>query len=165
VVAPVKVGEGPVKSSRIRRLLIAGELKAANELLGYPYSFSREVIRGDGRGARLGFPTANLTVAKEKLLPPQGIYGAWAKLDDQSYPALLHLGPRPTVGQDAISTEVHLLDFPERALYGESLTVTPEVALREVGAFRNTDELVEQMEKDKTQYIEYMNRKEKHRAS
>lgn len=165
VVAPVKAGEGPVKSSRIRRLLAAGELKAANDLLGYDYFFSGEVVKGDGRGARLGFPTANMSVPPEKQLPPHGIYGVRADVAGQTYPALMHLGPRPTVGQDAVSTEVHILDFPERPLYGETVTVTPEVALREVGAFRDTGELVRQMKEDKKQYIEYMNRKEKHRAS
>lgn len=165
VVAPVKIADGPVKSSRIRRLLAAGDLKTANELLGYEYSFSGEVIRGDGRGARLGFPTANLKVPRAKQLPPHGIYGAWARVAEATYPALMHLGPRPTVGQDAVSVEVHLLDFPGRELYGEQIRVTPEVGLREVEAFRDTGELVRQMEKDKIQYIEYMNRKENTRAS
>lgn len=165
VVPPVKDGEGPVKSSRIRRLLSAGDLKAANRMLGYDYSFAGRVVRGDGRGARLGFPTANLDVPKEKLLPPHGIYGATAFVGETGYHSLVHLGPRPTVGQAGVSVEVHLLDFEYRELYGESIRVTPEVALRAVETFPDTGTMVAQIKQDKQEYMEYIDRKEKSRAS
>lgn len=165
VVPPVKDGDGPVKSSRIRRLLAAGDLQAAARLLGYDYSFAGSVVRGDGRGARLGFPTANLDVPEEKLLPPHGIYGAMARLGETDFHALVHLGPRPTVGQEAVTAEVHLLGFEYRELYGESLLVTPEVALRNVETFPDQGAMVEQIKKDKLEYMEYIDRKEKSRAS
>jgi len=165
VVPPVKDGEGPVKSSRIRRVLQAGDLVAAAHMLGYSYSFAGPALRGDGRGAKLGFPTANLDVPNEKLLPPHGIYGATTRIGETSYYSLLHLGPRPTVGQDEVTVEVHLLDFEYRELYGEVLRVTPEVALRGVESFADTDAMVEQINKDKVEYMEYIDRKEKSRAS
>jgi riboflavin kinase/FMN adenylyltransferase len=133
--------------------------------LGYHYFFSGEVIRGDGRGEKLGFPTANLRVAAEKQLPPHGIYGAWAEVDGQRYPALLHLGPRPTLGEETVSVEAHLLDFPSRKLYGEKLTVTPDIALRQVESFPNLDAMVHQMEVDRKQFLTYIERKEKTSAS
>jgi riboflavin kinase/FMN adenylyltransferase len=165
VVAPVKLLDGPVKSSRIRRLLSAGELQTANELLGYAYSFSGEVIRGDRRGSELGFPTANLAVPEEKLLPAHAIYGARAVLDDESHPALVHIGPRPTLGERGVSVEAHLLDFPSRDLYGQHMTIVPEVELRKVTDFDSLDLLVCQLEKDKKHFIAYRRRKEKARAS
>jgi riboflavin kinase/FMN adenylyltransferase len=165
VVPPVKEGDGPIKSSRIRRLVAAGDLATASALLGFPYSFEGQAVRGDGRGRGLGFPTANLQVAVEKLMPPHGIYGATATVASQSYHGLVHLGPRPTVGQDTVTVEIHLLDFPYRELYGESIRVAPEVNLRKVEAFPDLAAMVTQMEQDKQDYRQYINRKEKSRAS
>lgn len=165
VVPPVKIGDGPVKSSRIRRLLSAGDIEGANALLGYAYFFSGEVVRGDGRGEKLGFPTANLRVPAEKQLPPFGIYGAWAEMDGQRYAALLHLGPRPTIGQEKASVEAHLLDFPNRKLYGQKMTVTPDIALRPVESFPDLESMVRQMEVDREQFLTYIERKENTSAS
>jgi riboflavin kinase/FMN adenylyltransferase len=165
VVPPVKCGDGPVKSSRIRRLLAAGEIDMANSLLGYEYSFMGTVVKGDGRGSEIGFPTANLEVPEEKQLPQHAIYGATVHLAHADHPGLVHLGPRPTLGKTQVSVEVHLLDFPARDLYGEQITVTPEVELRKVEAFNSLTALVTQLEKDRTQYNEYRNRKENARAS
>jgi riboflavin kinase/FMN adenylyltransferase len=165
VVAPVKEGDGPIKSSRIRRLIAAGDLAAARALLGYEYHFAGEAVRGDGRGRGLGFPTANLQVPREKLMPPHGIYGATATVAQEPYHGLVHIGPRPTVGQDAVSVEIHLLDFPYRELYGERIRVAPEVALRKVEAFPDLDAMVARMEQDKQEYKQYIHRKEKSRAS
>lgn len=164
VVAPVKSGEGPIKSSRIRRLLSAGDLDSVAELLGYPYEFSGRVVPGDHRGTDLGFPTANMEIPAEKQLPPQGIYGATARLSGETHPALIHIGPRPTMGDPRMRIEAHLLDFPPRDLYGQHLTVVPEVILRKPEAFDTLTELQRQMEKDREQYIEYRRRKEKTRA-
>jgi riboflavin kinase/FMN adenylyltransferase len=165
VVPPVKSGEGPIKSSRIRRLLAAGELDAACDLLGYPYEFTGRVVHGDRRGSDLGFPTANLEVPAEKQLPAHGIYGAVARLAGESYPALLHIGPRPTLEDRKVAIEAHLLDFPQRDLYGSLLTLVPEVALRKPAAFESLPELVRQLEKDREEYIAYRRRKENARAS
>jgi riboflavin kinase/FMN adenylyltransferase len=165
VVAPVKLLDGPIKSSRIRRLISAGELKTANELLGYEYSFSGEVVKGNRRGSELGFPTANLLVPDEKLLPAHAIYGARAVLGLESHPALVHIGPRPTLGERALSVEAHLLDFSSQDLYGQHMTIVPEVELRKVTDFDSLELLVRQLEKDKKQFIAYRRRKEKARAS
>lgn len=165
VVPPVKSGEGPVKSSRIRRLLSAGEIDQAANLLGYPYEFSGIVVEGDRRGRELGFPTANLNVPVEKQLPAYGIYGAVARESGVSYPALVHIGPRPTLGDRRVAVEAHLLDFAPRDLYGRRLTIVPEVLLRKPGDFGSLPDLARQMEKDREQYIEYKRRKENARAS
>jgi riboflavin kinase/FMN adenylyltransferase len=165
VISPVKNGDGPIKSSRIRRLLVAGELKTANRLLGYPYSFSGKVVPGDGRGAELGFPTANIQVPDEKQLPAEAIYGATARLGNDTFPALVHLGPRLSLAEDHVSVEAHLLDFPTRELYGEDLTIIPEVELRKVEAFESPQALVAQLERDREQFREYRRRKENARAS
>ena len=165
VVPPVKDAGGPIKSSRIRRLLLAGELDMANLLLGYRYSFSGEIVPGNGRGADLGFPTANIRVPEEKQLPADAIYGAEAVMDGEAYPALVHIGPRPTIGEDKVCVEAHMLEFPNRDLYGQSITITPEVELRKVEAFGTLQALVSQIEKDREQFMTYRRRKENARAS
>ena len=164
VVPPVKDAGGPIKSSRIRRLLASGELDTANLLLGYAYSFTGEVVRGDRRGATLGFPTANINIPDEKQLPAQAIYGAQAHLGDESYPALVHIGPRPTLHEQEMRVEAHLLDFPSRDLYGETISITPEVHLREVEGFDSLPALAAQLEKDRKEFIAYRNRKRKENA-
>lgn len=165
VVPPVKNGDGPVKSSRIRRLLAAGDIEMANSLLGFEYSFSGTVVKGDGRGAEIGFATANLEVPEEKQLPSHAIYGATVHIGGSAHHGLVHLGPRPTLEESKVRVEVHLLDFSARDLYGEKITVTPEVVLRKVEAFSSLEALVTQIKKDRTQYNEYRNRKENARAS
>jgi riboflavin kinase/FMN adenylyltransferase len=106
-----------------------------------------------------------LEVPVEKQLPPHGIYGALARLDGRTHPALVHLGPRPALGDRRLRVEAHLLDFHGQELYGQTLTLVPEVALRKPAHFETLPELVAQMEKDREQYIEFRRRKEKARAS
>jgi riboflavin kinase / FMN adenylyltransferase len=148
VVSPVLAGEVPVSSSRIRRALLARDVEGAREGLGRPYSIRGLVIRGDGRGKSLGFPTANLWVpVNGKLIPPPGVYAVQAGIRRGSHPGAIHIGPRPTFTGSPPTIELHLLDF-EGDLYGEEVRVEFIRFLREVRPFASASALVNQLRSD-----------------
>ncbi len=148
VVAPVEAEGEAVSSSRIRTALADGDMPAARACLGRPYSVRGVVVRGDGRGRDLGFPTANLRIAeRDKLIPPQGIYAVRAVLRSGTYAGALHLGPRPTFKGSPPTIELHVLDF-DRDIYGEDVRVDFIRYLREIRPFGTVAALVEQMRED-----------------
>lgn len=151
--------DGPerVSSSRIRRALAAGDIVEATRLLERPYRFRGQVVQGRGLGRQLGWPTANLQVDGRKFLPLEGVYAAWAWVggpDEHSegpLPAVMNLGPQPTVDPDAPSAvEVHLLDT-RRELVGRTLTVQPIALLRRQQRFDGLDQLRAQISRDADQ--------------
>jgi riboflavin kinase/FMN adenylyltransferase len=148
VVSPVSADGAAVSSSRIRRLVGEGDMVTARACLGRSYSLRGIVVRGDGRGRGLGFPTANLRVGGgEKLIPPQGIYAVRGVLRSGTYAGALHLGPRPTFKGSPPSIELHLIDF-EGDIYGEEVRVDFVEQLRGVEPFTTVEALVEQIRLD-----------------
>ena len=148
VVPPVVNGEEPVSSSRIRRAIAEGRMAEAQACLGRPYSARGVVVRGDGRGRHLGFPTANLKVEQaDKLIPPAGIYAVRGATRAGTHMGALHLGPRPTFQGSPPTMELHLLDF-DGDLYGEEVRVEFVQRLRDVRPFDSVPALVEQMRQD-----------------
>lgn len=148
VVDPVEVGSEAVSSTRIRKAVAEGEMGRARRGLGRPYSIRGVVVKGEGRGRSLGFPTANLEVVDgEKLVPPEGIYAVRGALRSGIHPGALHLGPRPTFRGSPPTIELHLLDF-EGELYGELVRVDFVERLRGVRPFSTVEALVEQMRAD-----------------
>lgn len=144
---------GRHSSSRIRAALAAGELQQAAVLLQRPYRFAGQVVSGRGLGTGLGWPTANLQVDGRKFLPREGVYAALAWLENQrqAMPAVMNLGPQPTVDPAAPSAvEVHLLDR-QIALLGRELTVEPLAYLRQQQRFANLEELRAQIGRDAEQ--------------
>lgn len=145
VVEALETGGDPVSSSGIRKALEEGRVVDAARGLGRPYSLRGTVVRGEGRGRALGFPTANIRImAPEKLLPREGIYAVTATLRSGRHRGVLHLGPRPTFQGSPPSVEVHLLDF-ERDIYGEDVRVDFCAWIREIRKFDGVDALVEAM--------------------
>lgn len=148
VVGPVGHGDRPVSSSRIRQALAEGRIEEAASCLGRPYAVRGVVVRGDGRGRQLGFPTANLMVRNtDKLIPPPGIYAVRAALRGGQRDGALHLGPRPTFQGSPPTIELHLLDF-DGDLYGEEVRVDFVDRLRDVRPFASVADLVAQMKDD-----------------
>jgi riboflavin kinase / FMN adenylyltransferase len=149
VVPHTDLGDAPISSTRIRNLLEEGDVEQAEAALGRAYSVSGSVVHGDGRGRTLGFPTANLSVAPEKLLPGQGIYAVTIQPENgtRSYDGVLHLGERPTFHDTSWSIEVMLFDF-EGDLYGERLRVDFCSRVRGVERFDSAEELVRAMHAD-----------------
>jgi riboflavin kinase/FMN adenylyltransferase len=105
IVDIVEDADGRMSSSRIRSALEQGALTQAEALLGRPYRFQGKVVRGRGLGREIGWPTANLQVDGRKFLPGLGVYAAWARLEGsgESMPAVMNLGPQPTVDPNSPS--------------------------------------------------------------
>ena len=137
----------PVSSSRIRKLLAAAQIDQVNRLLGYTYSISGVVEHGNAIGTTLGFPTANIRLNSSKQLPASGVYSVVAQVNGVEYKALANIGTNPTVGNDHLSLEVHLLDF-QGDLYDQSLTISFLSFLREEKKFDSLEELKNQITAD-----------------
>jgi riboflavin kinase/FMN adenylyltransferase len=138
-----------VSSTKIRKALEFGDIKTATHLLGHAYTFSGTVIRGQGIGKSLGYPTANIQIKSTfKLIPESGIYAIKAILGNKTYDALLYIGKRPTIQTYNNKTiEVHILDF-NKEIYGDKLTVEFVDFIRGDIEFENVEKLKEQMKKD-----------------
>jgi len=154
---PVYVEEEIVSSSRIRQHLLEGRVDRAERLLGRPYAFSGKVVRGDGRGRSLGYPTANISPASSrKVVPRDGIYFARVDLGDDARFGMVSIGVRPTFTTDGQRiVEVNILDF-EGDLYGRAITIQFLKRLRDEMKFESVKLLVEQMHRDKTESLGLM---------
>jgi len=150
VINAVSCGDIVISSTRIRKLILAGEVRQAALLLGRPYNVSGSVVEGKGRGSTLGFPTANIVPLKE-LLPAKGVYAAFVNLNKKQYPAVLNIGLNPTFGDVGLSLEVHLMEFPPENIYGQSLDVLFIERIRKERRFSSPEELAAQISKDKEQ--------------
>lgn len=141
---------GRVSSTRIRHALVAGDLDQANALLGRQHEVRGVVAHGDKRGRDLGFPTANVSVPGDILLPDDGIYAGWFERADGSvHPAAISLGRRPTFYVEAHASllEAHLLDF-DGDLYDEHVKVRFAARLRGEVKFASVEALIEQIGRD-----------------
>lgn len=149
VVPSVKVDEVVVSSSEIRKLLLSGEIRRANELLGRPFKIAGKVIHGHSRGKKLGFPTANIK-PEPKLCPPDGVYAVYCILDDDKKnlrPGVMNIGWNPTFKDRRVSYEAHIMDL-DRDLYGQRIEMQIIDRIRAEMTFGNVEELKEQIRKD-----------------
>jgi riboflavin kinase/FMN adenylyltransferase len=142
-----------ISSTKIREALLRGELRMANQLLGYPFSFEGKVVEGNRKGHSIGFPTANLEPSEpDKLLPMDGVYAVKALLKNEQLTGMMNIGFRPTVDGSRHVVEVHLFDF-DRDIYGETLRVEPLVLLRREQKFESIDALARQLRSDKQEAL------------
>jgi riboflavin kinase / FMN adenylyltransferase len=132
-----------VSSSAARSLVKTGEVERAARMLGRPPEVEGVVVRGDARGERLGYPTANLALEPDLLVPAYGIYAGAAR----GHRAAISLGVNPHYGGEALKVEPFLLDY-EGDLYGERLVVELWRRLRDERAFESEEELVAQIARD-----------------
>jgi riboflavin kinase / FMN adenylyltransferase len=137
----------PVRSSRIREALAAGDLAQANGCLGYPYALTGEIVHGDRRGRDLGFPTANLAAPEERLLPANGVYVCRATLGSETLGAVTNVGTRPTFDDSPPTVEAFLLDF-SGDVYGRTMRLEFLERLRPELKFASAAALIKQMRHD-----------------
>jgi riboflavin kinase/FMN adenylyltransferase len=143
-------GIGQASSTAIRHALVEGDLERATAMLGRPHEVRGVVAHGDERGRELGFPTANVSVPGEILLPADGIYAGWTtRADGSRWPTAISLGRRPTFYAEAHASllEAHLLDLDDD-LYEEALKVQFVAFLRPELRFDSVEELVAQIGRD-----------------
>jgi len=136
-----------ISSSAIRTLLVEGNVARAARVLGRQYSISSYVEGGTRTGSRIGFPTANLAITPNKLVPMKGVYAVWADLKDGTFKGAMNVGYRPTFGENRLTVEVFILDF-NRDVYREALTVRFAQRIRDERRFAGPDELVAQIDRD-----------------
>lgn len=136
-----------VSSTSIRHALQEGDVRRAMQLLGRPYNLRGPVVKGYRRGSEIGVPTANIASEKE-LIPARGVYAVTAEMEGRRHPGVLNIGYSPTFGDNRLTVEVHLLDFPREELYGKSIEVFFIDRIRDEVKFENPRELVRQIERD-----------------
>lgn len=138
-----------VSSSKIRSLVTDKQFEQADVLLGSAFTVRGIVTTGDGRGHELGFPTANLRVAEDKLIPPPGVYVTRANLAGRDYASLTSIGDKPTFSGIDTVVETYLGKF-SGSIYGEQVALSQWRFLREQQRFSSAGELVAQMQRDLT---------------
>ncbi|MDP6583818.1 MAG: bifunctional riboflavin kinase/FAD synthetase [Anaerolineales bacterium] len=138
-----------VSSSRVRNHISVGEVSAAALCLGRPLRVPGVVIQGAGRGESIGFPTANLSIWRYRTCPSQGVYLAYAFVDNDKYPAVVNIGKRPTFDDedDCIIVEAHLLNY-QGNLYGQRISLDFVDRLRDERKFTSVEHLVSQIHQD-----------------
>lgn len=146
---PVLQADLPVSSSLIRQSIAAGEVESVYQLLNRWYSLTGEVVHGDGRGKKIGIPTANITSAPQKLLPKDGIYATRIKIDENVRPAAVSIGVRPTFYDNLVprTVEAYILDW-DVDIYQKTVTLEFIQRLRDELKYENAQSLTAQIEKD-----------------
>ena len=137
-----------IGTTKITQLILNGEIEQANKMLGRAYEISGEVIHGKKQGRKIGFPTANMELSSELIIPKKGIYAGYTFINGEKYQSVLNIGYNPTFNtNDYLSVEVFILDF-EGDLYGQNLKQTFCYRLRDELKFNSVDSLIEQMNQD-----------------
>lgn len=149
-VPPLEIEGEKVSSTKVRNAINHGNVKLANKFLGYPYSLSGTVMKGQMLGRTIGFPTANVAVPESfKLIPKDGVYAVLLKYKGNEFKGMLNIGHRPTVNKDIHSKtiEVHIFDF-NQDIYGEQVTVSFVDRIRDEVKFSSLDNLKANLHQD-----------------
>ncbi|HIS35408.1 TPA: bifunctional riboflavin kinase/FAD synthetase [Candidatus Scatousia excrementigallinarum] len=147
-VPPQKLLNDTISSTEIRKLLSEGNIKNANEMLGYNFTISGEVVKGQQLGRKIGFRTANLMYPPELIDLPFGVYSVVLHYNGKNYKGITNFGIRPTVSNNyQCSLETHILDF-DKDIYGEEISVEFLKMIRAEKKFDSIHELKEQISKD-----------------
>ena len=147
-VQPLSVEGAPVNSTAVRAALAAGDVEKAARSLGRPHALTGTVVSGEGRGAELGFPTANVVVPPGMVVPDDGVYVTWLSVGQECYAAATSIGTKPTFHANGPRLiEAHALDF-EGNLYGQQVKLEFLHRVRGQERFADANSLVAQMHKD-----------------
>ncbi|HSG41593.1 MAG TPA: bifunctional riboflavin kinase/FAD synthetase [Anaerolineales bacterium] len=140
---------GVISSTEIRKLITVGKVAEAAHLMGHPYQLQGLVAHGDQRGRTIGYPTANINYASEKVVPAGGIYACWAYVGEEKHKAAINIGTNPTFTPDkkTLNVEAYLLEFG-RDIYGEILQLEFIERFRDELKFDTVDALIKQIEQD-----------------
>jgi riboflavin kinase / FMN adenylyltransferase len=145
-VTGIKLNDMVVSSTAIRQLILKGNVRVANDLLGRFFEVTGTVIPGRQRGVTLGFPTANIRMPAQTS-PRTGVYIVQAEVDGKTYGGAANLGYNPTFGDTDLSLEVHIFDF-NQDIYGKPITIRFIDRIRDEKRFSGPQELIEQIRQD-----------------
>ena len=138
-----------ISSTKIRNALKEGNIKIANELLGYEYSITGPVVEGNKIGRKIGFPTANIELQDEyKLIMAIGVYACRVQWNGKIYLGMGNIGYRPTINNSDLTIEVHIFDFDEE-IYGDTITIFFVDRIRDEEKFKDLDALRQQLIRDR----------------
>ena len=147
-----------ISSTKIREFIKSGDVSLANKLLGYPYFISGEVEKGRQIGTKIGFPTANIKIASNKIMPHTGVYAVEVEIENNIYKAMANLGYKPTLDNEKnLSLEVHIFNF-KADLYSKNIKLSFYKKMRDEIKFNNLEELKNQIKKDKNIITDYFNK-------
>ena len=148
---------GVISSTEIRKLITVGNVREAARLLGHPYRLQGLVSHGAQRGRTIGFPTANLSYARDKVIPAGGIYACWATVREKKQKAAVNIGTNPTFTpeNETMQVEAYLLDF-DQEIYDEMVTLDFVSRLRDELKYDSVQALIEQIEQDVMQTRELL---------
>ena len=150
------IHEITVSSTKIRTAIDHGDIELANELLGYEYMLTGKVVRGDGIGKTLGYPTANIRPPEDyKLVPANGIYAVRVKAENENYSGMLYIGTRPTLNMMQRNIEVNIFNF-NKDIYDKNITVTFCKRIRDDIRFSSKEELSRQLGNDKAEALKIL---------
>lgn len=149
----LKIDDQRISSSKIRRLVEAGDIIKASEYLGRPFEIMGKVIHGKKNGKKIGFPTANIELIKDQAVPAKGVYETRVLFNGEEFVGATSVGVNPTFGENPLTVETYIFDF-EKNIYGKTIVVQFVRKLREEIAFSSTKELVEQMREDVKRIVE-----------
>ncbi len=155
VISPVKIKGQVVSSSVIRGFITSGDVSSAWNFLGRPFKLKGKIVHGEQLGRKIGFPTANLSLQDDILLPLSGVYSGSVKVKGESHNAVINIGRKPTIANSEKDiVEAHILDFNED-IYGEELELFFFDRIRDEKKFDSMDELKKQIELDCLSAIQY----------
>lgn len=147
-VALAGAGDIIYSSTRVREDVESGDVEAASRILDRPHLVEGVVVRGDGRGRAMGYPTANLDCPRGTVIPADGVYAGWLACGDERWPAAISVGTNPTFDGTRCRVEAYALDRDDLDLYDRHVAVEFIRRLRDTRRFASADELVTEMDKD-----------------
>ena len=147
VVKDVTYGDKKVSTTWIKELIENGRVKKVSKMLGRPFSVTGEVVKGEGRGKSLGYPTLNINYPKNKVKIKHGVYGVECMVDGETYKGVANYGNKPTYNNENVQLEVYL-DGYSGDLYGKTVTVNFRRFIRDIHKFGSDEELKVQLAED-----------------
>ena len=147
-----------VSSTKIRDSINSGELDKSAKFLGRFFKLTGKVVKGDGLGKQINYPTANIYVEENyKIIPKDGVYFIKTLIDGNEFHGMMNIGHRPTIGENKKSIEVHLFDF-DNDIYDKTISVDVLLKIRDEIKFSSIEALKEQLKKDETYCIQLINK-------
>ncbi len=152
IVPPVYQDDEIVSSTKIRGYIEENNFKMAKKMLGYDFSVSGTVEYGNAIGRTIGFPTANICVDENRIMPLEGVYATITEYDEKMYPSITNYGGKPTFNDNRILLETNLFDF-NGDLYGQRISISFVEKLRDIMTFESADALKSQLIIDKNKTL------------
>ena len=147
-----------ISSTKIRNSINQGDLEITKKYLGRFFSLTGKVIKGDGLGKQIDYPTANLLIEEDyKIIPKDGVYYIRTRIDNKLYNGMMNIGHRPTIGNKAKSIEVNLFNF-DRDIYDKIISIDVVVKIRDEKKFSSINALKAQLSKDEEHCLKLINK-------